>query len=193
MSAPTRSPESEEQTIWLAGISWYLQWFSQYFWSHLQCLFHFPLFSFTLGTNSTLEPTKTHWRLCSMIEIHVPDKVSYYMEVKGGVVQGTRFCEAGRCMIEKTVVCKCLVWCIVDMAKRVRPVWPATRLTSNPINSFKNDPFWPVTRFDPRPVWPDPNPTVLPCLPMMSKLRLRCNFYKIFTYSSLLNMLCTLL
>ena len=124
MSAPTRSPKSEEQTIWLAGISWYLQWFSQYFWSHLQCLFHFPLFYFTLGTNSTLEPTKTHWRLCSMIEIHVPDKVSYYMEVKGGVVQGTRFCEAGRCMIEKTVVCKCLVWCIVDMAKRVRPVWP---------------------------------------------------------------------
>ena len=68
-SAPTRSPESEEHSIWLAGISWYLRWFSQFFWSHLQCLFHSPLFSFALGTNSTLEPTKTHWRLCSMIEI----------------------------------------------------------------------------------------------------------------------------
>ena len=37
----------------------------------------------------------------------------------------------------------------VDMAKRVRPVWPASRLTCNPIDPFKNDPFWPVTRF-----WP---------------------------------------
>ena len=51
----------------------------------------------------------------------------------------------------------------IDMAKRVRPVltrpvWPATRLTRNPIDPFKNDPFWPVTRFDPRPDWPDPNP-----------------------------------
>ena len=77
-----------------------------------------------------------------------------------------------------------------------RPVWPATRLTRNPIDPFKNDPFWHVTRFDPQPDWPDPTrtrpaPPILPCLPMLSRLRLRCNFYKIFTYSSLLNMLCT--
>ena len=39
-----------------------------------------------------------------------------------------------------------------------RPVWPATRLTRNPIDPFKNDPFWPVTHFNPRPDWPDPNP-----------------------------------
>ena len=39
------------------------------------------------------------------------------------------------------------------------PTQPATRLTSNPIDQFKNDPFWPVTRFDPRPNWPDPNLT----------------------------------
>ena len=34
---------------------------------------------------------------------------------------------------------------------------------------------------------------VLDLLPMLSKLRLRCNSYKIFTYSSLLNMLCLFL
>ena len=44
------------------------------------------------------------------------------------------------------------------------PTQLATRLTRNPIDPFKNDPFWPVTRFDPRPDWPNPNPTVLPCL-----------------------------
>ena len=85
---------------------------------------------------------------------------------------------------------------LLDMAKRVRPVWPATRLTHNPINLFKNNPFWPVTRLTRDPIDPTrtrPDLPVLPCLPMMSKLRLRCNFYKIFTYSSLLNMLCTLL
>ena len=34
---------------------------------------------------------------------------------------------------------------------------------------------------------------VLDLLPMLSKLRLRCNSYKIFTYSSLFNMLCLFL
>ena len=34
---------------------------------------------------------------------------------------------------------------------------------------------------------------VLDLLPMLSKLRLGCNSYKIFTYSSLLNMLCLFL
>ena len=37
------------------------------------------------------------------------------------------------------------------------PTQPATRLTRNPINLFKNDPFWPATRT--RPDLP-----VLPCL-----------------------------
>ena len=89
----------------------------------------------------------------------------------------------------------------VDMAKRVRlvwpdpfdpqPVWPVTRLTRLKMTRF--DP-WPVLTRDPfDPTRTRPDPPVLPCLPMMSKLRLRCNFYKIFTYSSLLNMLCTLL
>ena len=32
-------------------------------------------------------------------------------------------------------------------------------LTRNPINLFKNDPFWPVTRLIRKPDWPDPNPT----------------------------------
>ena len=50
-----------------------------------------------------------------------------------------------------------------------------TRLTRNPIDPTR-------TR---------PDPPVLPCLPMLSRLILRYNFYKIFTYSSLLNMLCT--
>ena len=62
----------------------------------------------------------------------------------------------------------------LDMAKRVRIFWP------DPI-----DPFWLVTRLT------RPNPPVLPRLPTLSRLRLSCNFYKIFTYSSLLNMLCT--
>ena len=39
------------------------------------------------------------------------------------------------------------------------PTQPATRLTRNPIDPFKNNPFWPVTCFDQRPDWPDPNPT----------------------------------
>ena len=81
--------------------------------------------------------------------------------------------------------------CFLDMAKRVRPVWPATRLTRLKMTRFD---LWPVLTcdpFDPTRTWLDP--PVLPCLPMMSKLRLRCNFYKIFTYSSLLNMLCILL
>ena len=39
------------------------------------------------------------------------------------------------------------------------PTQPVTRLTCNPIDPFKNDPFWPVIRFDPRPDWSDPNPT----------------------------------
>ena len=54
----------------------------------------------------------------------------------------------------------------VDMAKRVRPVWPASRLTCNPIDPFKNDPFWLVTRFDPRPNWPDLTLTRLACFAM---------------------------
>ena len=82
----------------------------------------------------------------------------------------------------------------VDMVKQVRPVWsdpfdphpvwPVTRLTRLKMTRFDS---WPVTRLT------RPDSPVLPCLPMMSRLRLRCNFYKIFTYSSLLNMLCTLL
>ena len=59
-----------------------------------------------------------------------------------------------------------------------------TRLTCNPINLFKNDPFLPATRLT------RPDLLVFPRLPMLSRLRLRCNSYKIFIYSSLLNMLC---
>ena len=47
----------------------------------------------------------------------------------------------------------------LDMAKQVKLVWPATHLTHNPIDQFKNDPFWLVTCFDLRPDWPDPNRT----------------------------------
>ena len=65
------------------------------------------------------------------------------------------------------------------------PVWPATRLTRNLIDPFKNDPFWLATQLT-RTDLP-----ILPYLPTLSRLRLRCKFYKIFTYSSLLNMLCT--
>ena len=32
-------------------------------------------------------------------------------------------------------------------------------LTRNPIDPFKNNPFWPVTRLTRKPDWPDPNPT----------------------------------
>ena len=56
-----------------------------------------------------------------------------------------------------------------------------TRLTSNSIDK------WPVLTCDPinpTRTWPDL--PVLPRLPTLSRLRLRCNFYKIFTYSSLL-------
>ena len=79
----------------------------------------------------------------------------------------------------------------LDMAKRVKPVWPDT---------FDPQLVWPVTRLT-RLKWPvlthnpiDPtrtDPLVLTCLPTFSRLRLKCNFYKIFTYSFLLNMLCT--
>ena len=72
-----------------------------------------------------------------------------------------------------------------------RPVWPVTRLTRLKMTRFDPRPVLTRDPFDPTRTRPDP--PVLPCLPMMSKLRLRCNFYKIFTYFSLLNMLCTLL
>ena len=61
------------------------------------------------------------------------------------------------------------------------PTQPATRLTRNPIDPFKNDPFWPATRFDPRPDWPDP--PVLPCLVISAHNLTLLAYPKILTYS----------
>ena len=33
---------------------------------------------------------------------------------------------------------------------------PATRLTRNPINPFKNDLFWPATSLTRKLIWPNP-------------------------------------
>ena len=86
----------------------------------------------------------------------------------------------------------------VDMTKWVKPVWPdpfdlqpvwpITRLTNLKMTRID---LWPVLTRNPiNPTQTRLNPPILPCLPMLSRLRLRCNFYKIFTYFSLLNMLC---
>ena len=70
-----------------------------------------------------------------------------------------------------------------------QPIWPVTRLTRLKMTRFD---LWLVLTRDPI----DSTRTqldlpVLQCLPTLSRLRLKCNSYKIFTYSSLLNMLCT--
>ena len=47
---------------------------------------------------------------------------------------------------------------------------PATRLTRNPIDPFKNDPFWPVTRDPIDPTWTQHDPPVLPCLSTIGRI-----------------------
>ena len=51
------------------------------------------------------------------------------------------------------------------------PTQPTTCLTRNPIDPFKNDPFWPATRLTRKPDWPDP--PVLPRLHVILVLALQ--------------------
>ena len=70
-----------------------------------------------------------------------------------------------------------------------QPVWLVTRLTRLKMTRF--DLWLVLTRDSIDSTRTQPDPPILQCLPTLSRLRLKCNSYKIFTYSSLLNMLCT--
>ena len=90
----------------------------------------------------------------------------------------------------------CLLWYYILIPRHGKTgqnflIRPATRLTCLKMTRFDLQPV--LTRDPIDPTWTLPNLLVLPLLPTLSRLKLRCNSYKIFTYSSLLNMLCLFL